>query len=111
MSQQLQNNILEALLDSFNQPMWIIDVSGKLLMMNEAAKDYANKGFNILSRFNPTKCEHLKFVSFLGKKYIIESKDINHGTNCFVVSLEEHQNSLVALKESTSRLKKVLSSV
>lgn len=111
MSQQTQFNILEAFLDSFNQPMWIIDISGQLLLMNEAAKDYANKGFNILNRFNPAKRENLKFVNFSGKKYLLESKDINHGTNCFVVSLEEQEKSLSALKESTSRLKKVLSSV
>lgn len=111
MSQQTQNNILRAFLDSFEEPMWIIDIHGQLLMMNDKAKLYTDKGFNILSKFHPKNSEAFKFVTFLGKKYILQSKDINHGTNCFVISMEEHFGNITALKESTSRLRKVLSSV
>ena len=51
MSQQLQNNILEAFLDSFNQPMWIIDISGKLLMMKLDEKTIALRDIVIHREF------------------------------------------------------------
>ena len=38
--------LLLALIDSFNQPMWIIDKIGNVLM-NDKAKEYSKKGFDI----------------------------------------------------------------
>ncbi len=41
--------LLVAFLDSFSQPMWILDKFGNVLM-NEEAKEYNSRGFEYISQ-------------------------------------------------------------
>ena len=56
--------LLIAFLDSFSQPMWILDKTGNVLM-NEEAQEYNKRGFDIL-----------KFAQDLavGKSKIVQAK-------------------------------------
>ena len=85
--------LLIAFLDSFSQPMWILDKTGNVLM-NEEAKEYSSRGF-----------QHM------GKQFVLDKKDINHGTNSYVCTLQLEDDPLQRLKKSTAKFTKAYSNI
>lgn len=102
--------ILQAFMDSFAYPLWLVD-SNHNIIMNEYAEELANSGFDIRLKISKMHLGDTKNIVYNGVKYKLISKDINHGTNCLVFTLEKVIDDVVRLKESTSKLRKVLGSV
>jgi len=102
--------ILQAFMDSFAFPLWLVD-SNHNILMNEYALELSNSGFDIKSKISKMRLGDTKNIVHNGTKYKIHSKDINHGTNCLVFTMEKIIDDVVRLKESTSKLRKVLGSV
>ena len=50
-------------------------------------------------------------IEYIKKKYKIDKKDINHGTNSCLCTISPEDETIIRLKESSSKLKKVLSSL
>jgi len=82
--------LLMAFLDSFSQPMWILDKTGNVLMNGVGAS---------------------KVVQHMGKHFILDKKDINHGTNSYVCTLQHEEDPLQRLKKSTAKFTKAYSSI
>jgi hypothetical protein len=104
------SKLFVAFLDSFNQPMWIIDKSGNILM-NEQAKEYSKMGFDILSNAKDLSLTCSKTIIHFGKQFKLFKKDINHGTNSCVFTLEPDEDPIRRLKESSRKLKNVLRTI
>ena len=102
--------LLMAFLDSFSQPMWILDKSGNVLM-NEEAKEYNLRGFDIIKYAQDLGVGASKVVQHMGKQFILDKKDINHGTNSYVCTLQLEEDPLQRLKKSTAKFTKAYSSI
>ena len=57
------------------------------------------------------KTNSTSIVQFKGKKYNLEKKDINHGTNSCVCTFKPEDDTIARLTESSKKLKKVLSAL
>jgi hypothetical protein len=102
--------LLLALIDSFNQPMWIIDKIGNVLM-NDKAKEYSKKGFDITVHSSDLSVGCTKLVTHFGKNFKLNKKDINHGTNSCLCTLESAEDPIQRLKDSSKRLQKALNTI
>ena len=102
--------LLMAFLDSFSQPMWILDKAGNVLM-NEEAREYSRGGFDILKYAQDLSVGASKVVQHMGKHFILDKKDINHGTNSYVCTLQHEEDSLQSLKKSTAKFTKAYSNI
>jgi hypothetical protein len=96
--------LLLALIDSFNQPMWIIDKIGNVLM-NDKAKELFMKGLDIKNYLSAS------YIQFRDQRYSLKQKDINHGTKSKLFILETVDDTIVKLSESSKRLRQVLSAL
>lgn len=99
-----------AFFNSFNIPMCIIDEHGNMLM-NDMAQELKQAGFDIDNHSKKIKNNSSSVVSYKGKKYNLEKKDINHGTNSCVCTLKLEDDTIARLTESSKKLKKVLSAL
>jgi hypothetical protein len=99
-----------ALLDSFNTPTCIIDENENIIM-NEQAKEMKELGLDIKYYSKKTKINSFLIFTHKNKKYKIDKKDINHGTNSCLCTISPEDETIIRLKESSSKLKKVLSSL
>ena len=102
------SNLLIALMDSINQPLCIIDDLGNMLL-NHQAKELNNNGFDFKAHSKKLLKNTTAIVTHKGKKYNIEKKDINHGTNSCVCTISQEDETISRLNESSKKLKKVLS--
>jgi hypothetical protein len=102
--------LLMAFLDSFSQPMWILDKAGNVLM-NAEAREYSNSGFDILKYAQDLSVGASKVVQHMGKHFILDKKDINHGTNSCVCTLQHEEDPLQRLKKSTAKFTKAYSNI
>lgn len=102
--------LLVALIDSFNQPMWIIDKIGNVLM-NDKAKEYTKRGFDITTHTQDLSVGCTKLITHFGKSFKLNKKDINHGTNSCLCTLEIAEDPIQRLKDSSKKLQKVLNTI
>mgnify|MGYP003353824397 FL=1 len=102
--------LLMAFLDSFSQPMWICDKSGNVLM-NEEAKEYSKGGFDIIKNAQDLAVGASKVVQHMGRHFVLDKKDINHGTNSFVCTLQQEEDPVQRLKKSTAKFAKAYSNI
>ena len=102
--------LLMAFLDSFSEPMWILDKTGNVLM-NEEAKEYSNRGFDILKFAQDLTVGTSKVVQHMGRQFILDKKDINHGTNSYVCTLQLEEDPVQRLKKSTAKFTKAYSNI
>ncbi len=102
--------LLMAFLDSFSEPMWILDKFGNVLM-NEEAQEYNKRGFDILKFAQDLAVGKSKIVQHMGKQFILDKKDINHGTNSYVCTLQLEDDPLQRLKKSTAKFTKAYSNI
>jgi S-adenosylmethionine hydrolase len=99
-----------AFFNSFNIPMCIVDEFGNILM-NDMAEELKKSGFEIDNYLKKIKNNSSGTIQFKGKKYNLEKKDINHGTNSCVCTLKLEDDTIARLTESSKKLKKVLSAL
>ena len=104
------SKLFVAFLDSFTQPLCIIDDSGNTLF-NEQANQLRKSGFDLDTYIKKIKINSSGTFSHKGKKYNIEKKDINHGTNSCVCTVMQEDETIARLTESSKKLKKVLSAL
>jgi len=98
-----------AFMDSFNEPLCLLDENGNFLM-NEKAQKMNESGFELKS--HSKKCKiGISVVTYKGKKYNLEKKDINHGTHSFLCTFKLEDDTITRLTESSKKLKKVLSAL
>lgn len=102
------NMILQALVDTFAHPVWIADENGAVCM-NSLAKSMMQQGASIDQTGQRIKPGESKKVTVLGKRYQLNKRDINHGTNCALLELHADENAELKLRESTKKLKQALS--
>lgn len=98
-----------AFMDSFNEPLCLVDGDGNILM-NEQAHKMKESGFDLQSHSKRSKVG-CSVVTHKGKKYNLEKKDINHGTNSFLCTFKLEDDTITRLTESSKKLKKVLSAL
>ena len=98
-----------AFMDSFNEPLCLIDENGNFLM-NEQAQKMKEAGFDLQSHSKKSKIGS-SIVTYKGKKYNLEKKDINHGTNSFLCTFKLEDDTITRLTESSKILKKALSAL
>ena len=91
-----------AFMDSFNEPLCLIDENGNFLMNEQA--------FDLQSHSKKSKIGS-SIVTYKGKKYNLEKKDINHGTNSFLCTFKLEDDTITRLTESSKKLKKALSAL
>ena len=104
------SKLLMGLLDTFDSPTCIIDEKCNILM-NESAKEMYETGFDLINFTIKTKCGKPSYYYYQGNKYSINKKDINHGTNSCVFTLEPEEDTINRLKESSRKLKNVLRTI
>ncbi len=102
--------LLIAFLDSFSQPMWILDKTGNVLM-NEEAKEYSSRGFDVIKHAQEISVGASKVIQHMGKQFVLDKKDINHGTNSYVCTLQLEEDPLQRLKKSTAKFTKAYSNI
>jgi hypothetical protein len=79
--------------------------------MNEEAKEYSLRGFDILNCAQDLSVGASKVVQHMGKQFILDKKDINHGTNSYVCTLHLEDDPLQRLKKSTAKFTKAYSNI
>lgn len=102
--------LLKALIDSFKEPMLVIDKFGHSVL-NEGANDLQRIGFDVDGHSKKIKINSIETVTHLGVKYKIEKKDINHGTNCCLCKIIPLDDTIARLTESSKKLKKALNNL
>jgi hypothetical protein len=50
-------------------------------------------------------------VQHMGKQFVLDKKDINHGTNSYVCTLQLEEDPLQRLKKSTAKFTKAYSNI
>jgi hypothetical protein len=104
------SKLLLALIDSLECPLCIIDDSGNIIL-NTEAKKLKKEGFDIDLYSRKIKKDSMVSVSHLGKKYSIQKKDINHGTNSCLCKILPEDDTINRLTESSKKLQQVLSAL
>ena len=103
------SKLIIAFMDSFNEPLCLLDNDGNTLM-NEQAHKMNAIGFDLSA--HSRKCKvGCSTITHKGKKYNLEKKDINHGTNSFLCTLKVEDDTINRLTESSKKLKQVLSAL
>jgi hypothetical protein len=103
-------DIFVAVLDTFNDAMFVIDNEDNLIMNIEAQKLNDN-GLNLQEQSKKIKVGSSALISYKNQKYRISKKDINHGTNSCICTLSLEDDTIARLQKSSLKLKKVLSSI
>lgn len=101
-------DLLLALMDSFDEPLCLIDSNGHSFL-NEYAKQLQNNGLDIDNISKRIKVNSTETVTHKGVLYSIEKKEMNHGTNSCVCKFVPEDDTIKRLTESSKKLKKVLS--
>ena len=104
------SKLLLALIDSLDDPVCIVDDLGNILLNTEAQK-LKKEGLDIDSYSKKVKKDCMMSVSHLGKKYSIEKKDINHGTNSCLCKIKPEDDTINRLTESSKKLQKLLNAL
>lgn len=104
------SKLLLALIDSLDCPMFLVDDSGNMILNTEAEK-LKKEGFDIDNYSKKIKKGSQMSVSHLGKKYSIQKKDINHGTNSCLCRITPEEDTITRLTESSIKLQKILSAL
>jgi len=99
-----------AFFDSFNEPMCIIDEEDNIIM-NQPAKDLQSTGMRLDLQVKKIKKGCSGIVTHKSIKYRVDKKDINHGTNSCLCTVKQEDETISRLKESSTKLKKVLNSL
>lgn len=99
-----------AFFDSFNEPMCIIDDEENIIM-NERAKQLQKAGMKLDVQIKKIKKNACGFITHKSVKYRVDKKDINHGTNSCLCTVKAEDETISRLKESSTKLKKVLNSL
>lgn len=104
------SKLLLALIDNLDCPLCIVDDLGNIILNNEAEK-LEKEGFDIKNHTKKIKKDSMVHVSHLGKKYSIQKKDINHGTNSCLCKILPEDDTINRLNESSIKLQKLLSAL
>jgi hypothetical protein len=102
-------DILQAFLDSFAHPVWIVDANGGILM-NELAKALQKQGFPIDTAVAKSSPNGARSFQLKGRNYRVQQQEMNHGTNAFLYELFDETPAVAKLRESTIRLRMALAS-
>lgn len=103
------NEIFCAILQTFKEPMFVIDKDENIIMNDEAQK-LRDNGLDLLEQSKKVKDGGSRLISHKNSKYRLSKNDINLGNNVlFKLSLEDE--TIARLHKSNLRLKKVLSSI
>jgi hypothetical protein len=98
------SNLLCGVLDTFNCAAYIVD-DEKNIIMNDKAQDLYKKGLDIKNFLSAS------IIQFKDQKYHLKFKDINHGTKSKLFVLENVDETIVKLSESSKKLRQVLSAL
>ena len=79
--------------------------------MNDKAKEYTNRGFDITTHTQDLSVGCTKLITHFGKSFKLNKKDINHGTNSCLCTLEIAEDPIQRLKDSSKTLQKVLNTI
>ena len=99
-----------AFIDSLGTPVCVVDNFGNVVM-NEPAKILKKTGFDFDIYSLKASIGSPFTVFHKNKKYTIDKKDMNHGTNTCVCTLKQEDETVSRLKESSAKLLNVLSSL
>lgn len=103
------NEIFCAILQTFKEPMFVIDKDENIIMNDEAQK-LRDNGLDLLEQSKKVKDGSSKLISHKNNKYRLSKNVIDIGNNVlFKLSLEDE--TIARLHKSNLRLKKVLSSI
>jgi hypothetical protein len=104
------NDIFCAILQTFKEPMFVID-SDENIIMNDEAQKLKDNGLDLLEQSKKVKDGSYKLISHKNNKYRLSKNDINHGTNSVLFKLSLEDETIARLHKSSLKLKKVLSSI
>lgn len=103
------NEIFCAILQTFKEPMFVIDKDENIIMNDEAQK-LKDNGLDLLEQSKKIKDGSSRLISHKNNKYRLSKNEISIGNNVlFKLSLEDE--TIARLHKSNLRLKKVLSSI
>lgn len=99
--------ILQAFLDTFSYPVWIADENGAVCM-NEMAQSMVRQDASLAQTGQLVAPGETRKVTVSGKRYSLNKRDINHGTNCMLLEMHAEEDAANRLRESTKKLKRAL---
>jgi hypothetical protein len=99
--------MLQAMLDSFQHPVWITDESG-LCFRNQPARDLEKQGFHLSQHVNDLPFNESAIVRFKGRDLSIKKSYMRHDSNIVIHEAVFETAITARLKESTIRLRTAL---
>lgn len=104
------STLLQDILDIFTQPVCIVDQNDKIIM-NDQAKQLFESGFDVGFHSLKLKNSSSTTIIYKSKKFILEKKELNHCTNCYLCKILSEDETIQKLKQSSTKLRHVLSTL
>jgi hypothetical protein len=99
--------MLQAMLDSFQHPVWITDESG-LCFRNQPARDLEKQGFQLSQNTTDLPFNESLMVRFKGRDLSIKKSHMRPDSNIVIHEAIFETAITARLKESTMRLRSAL---
>jgi hypothetical protein len=99
--------ILQAMLDSYRHPVWILGDFG-VSLMNEPARELERQGFAIQQLTQNMSVGEMRIFRFKGKDLSIKKSAIKSGGTVLLHEVSFESPSTARLKASTARLRTAL---
>jgi hypothetical protein len=106
-SSENYQKILQAMLDSYRHPVWIVE-DDHIRLMNEPAKELESQGFVIQNLSQNMNVGEVKILSFKGRDISIKKSMIKNGGTVFLHEVSFETPSTARLKASTAKLRKAI---
>ena len=104
------STLLQDILDTFTQPVCIVDKSNRIIM-NDQAKSLFDSGFDVGLHSLNLKNSISTTIIYKSKKYVLEKKELNHCTDFYLCKIQIEDETIQKLKQSSTKLRQVLSTL
>jgi hypothetical protein len=104
------STLLQDILDTFTIPVCIVDKNDHVIM-NDQAKLLLESGFDVGLHSLNLKSSTSSTIIYKSKKYVLEKKELNNCTDCYLCKIQIEDETIQKLKQSSTRLRQVLSTL